>query len=584
MPSMSRMRTIGVHRKLILPAVLAALAAGMQARPASAADKGPVTKGTVKSAETIIGLEFTPGERKMMLEGLNELLDAYAQIRAATIGNDLPPADYFNPLAGLPVPEGDTGPSVRSKVAPPPVPADLEELAFLPVTELAELIRQRKITSTELTKMYLGRLKRLGPKLECVITLTEDLALEQAARADREIAEGHYRGPLHGIPWGAKDLLAKKGYPTTWGAMPYKDQVIDVDATVVRKLEDAGAVLVAKLTLGALAYGDVWFGGMTRNPWNLEQGSSGSSAGSASATVAGLVGFAIGSETLGSIVSPSTRCGATGLRPTFGHVSRYGAMALSWTMDKLGPLCRTVEDCALVLEAIQGPDGKDASVVDVPFVWNAERDPRALRVGYAKALFETELDPNNAAAKESREHDLATLDKLREIGFDLLPVELPEIPGDALSLILEVEAAAAFDDLTRSGKDDLLVRQQPFAWPNIFRLSRFIPAVEYIQANRLRTRTVRDMAQVMEGVDVYVAPSFGGRNLLATNLTGHPAVVLPNGFRVDGTPTSITFTGRLFGEAKLLAVAKAYQDATGFHLEHPDVDAAEKPEKSAGSR
>jgi len=583
MPETIRIRPTGFPKITMIAAALAAMTAFAQAPSAWAAEKGPIKKSTVKSAEKILGLEFTPAEREMMLEGLNDQLEAYAEIRKATIPNDLPPADYFNPLAGQPIPEGDLGPAVRRQVTPPPVPANLEELAFLPVTQLAELIRTRKITSTELTKMYLARLKRLGPKLECVITLTEDLALEQAARADREIAEGKYRGPLHGIPWGAKDLLAKKGYPTTWGAMPYKDQVIDVDATVVEKLEEAGAVLVAKLTLGALAYGDVWYGGMTRNPWNLEQGSSGSSAGSASATVAGLVGFAIGSETLGSIVSPSTRCGATGLRPTFGHVSRYGAMALSWTMDKLGPLCRSVADCALVLEAIQGPDGKDASVLDVPFVWRPDLDPHTLRVGYAKALFETEVDPNNPGAQESRDHDLATLDKLREMGFDLVPVELPEIPADALSVILVAEAAAAFDDLTRSGKDDLMVRQQPYAWPNIFRESRFIPAVEYIQASRLRTRTIHDMAEVMKGVDVYVAPSFGGRNLLTTNLTGHPALVLPNGFRKDGTPTSITFTGQLFGEGKLLAVAQAYQDATGFHLKHPDVDAAEKPEKKAGS-
>jgi Asp-tRNA(Asn)/Glu-tRNA(Gln) amidotransferase A subunit family amidase len=346
--------------------------------------------------------------------------------------------------------------------------------------------------------------------------------------------------------------------------------MIDEDATVVQRLEEAGAVLVAKLTLGALAWGDVWFGGRTNNPWNLEQGSSGSSAGPAAATAAGLVGFSIGSETWGSIVSPATRCGATGLRPTFGRVSRHGAMALSWTMDKLGPICRSVEDCALVLEAIYGPDGKDATVVEAPFHWNAELDIRTLRVGYVKSLFEEELAEDDDA--EMRANDLATLDALRDLGIALIPIELPNLPVDALSLILSAEAAAAFDELTRSGQDDLLVRQIEDAWPNVLRQARFIPAVEYIQANRIRTLVMSRMAEILREIDVYVAPSFGGNNLLLTNLTGHPSVVLPNGFREDGTPTSISFMGRLFGEDKLLALAKVYQDATSFHLKHPPID------------
>jgi Asp-tRNA(Asn)/Glu-tRNA(Gln) amidotransferase A subunit family amidase len=413
--------------------------------------------------------------------------------------------------------------------------------------------------------MYLGRLKKYGPKLECVITLTEDLALEQARRADAEIAAGGYKGPLHGIPWGAKDLLAVPGYKTTWGAMPYKDQVIDESATVVKRLEEAGAVLIAKLTLGALAWGDVWYDGRTRNPWDYEQGSSGSSAGSASATVAGLVGFAIGTETLGSIVSPSTRCGTTGLRPTFGRVSRHGAMALSWSMDKIGPLCRSVEDCALVFDAIHGPDGRDLSVVDAPFNWDAELDVSGLRIGYVKSAFESEREEQ----EEWKRFDEATLESLSAMGLDLTPIELPDLPIGAMSFILRAEAAAAFDELTRTNQDDLLVRQIRNAWPNVFRQSRLIPAVEYIQANRLRTLAMEAMAEIMSEIDVYVVPSFGGSNLLLTNLTGHPCVVLPNGFREDGAPTSISFMGKLFGEAETLAVAKAYQDATDFHLRRP---------------
>jgi Asp-tRNA(Asn)/Glu-tRNA(Gln) amidotransferase A subunit family amidase len=438
-------------------------------------------------------------------------------------------------------------------------PADLEELAFWPLRDLAELIRTRKITSAALTEMYIGRLKKYGAKLECVITLTEERAREQARRADEEIARGKYRGLLHGIPYGAKDLLAVKGYKTTWGAAPYRDQTIDEDAVVIKKLDDAGAVLVAKLTLGALAWGDVWYGGTTRNPWNPEQGSSGSSAGPASATAAGLVAFAIGTETWGSIVSPSTRCGTTGLRPTYGRVSRTGAMALSWSMDKIGPICRTVEDCAIVFNAIQGPDGVDQTLLDAPFNYRPNVDLKKLRIGYVKKLFEEDY-PNKAA-------DAVTLAKLRELGADLIPIELPAYPVDALAFILSAEAAAAFDELTRSGRDDLMTRQVRDAWPNVFRASRFIPAVEYIQANRLRYRIIQDMQKL--DVDVYVAPSFGGDNLLLTNLTGHPCVVLPNGFDEKGSPVSISFIGRLFGEATLLEVAKAYQDATDFHEKHP---------------
>jgi Asp-tRNA(Asn)/Glu-tRNA(Gln) amidotransferase A subunit family amidase len=527
-------------------------------------EKNPITREMVAATENLIGLQFNDAKRDSMLGDLKDNLDNYQKIRTLTIDNSVPPALAFNPVpAGMKFDTKRKPPvwSAPTKIA---VPQNLEDLAFASVGELAELLRTRRLTSTQLTKMYLERLKKYGPKLECVITLTEELALKQAQRADEEIAAGKYRGPLHGIPYGAKDLLATKGYKTTWGSVPYKDQMIDADAAVIQRLEKAGAVLVAKTTLGELAWGDVWFGGRTRNPWNLEQGSSGSSAGSASATAAGLVAFSIGTETWGSIVSPSTRCGVTGLRPSYGRVSRAGAMALSWSMDKIGPICRTVEDCALVFNAIYGPDGVDQTVVDLPFNYNPNVKLSQLRIGYLQSAFEK--DTTNKANNE------AVLAKLRELGAKLIPIELPDFPVNDLSFILSAEAAAAFDELTRSGKDDLLVRQIRNAWPNAFRASRFIPAVEYIQANRVRYQVIQAMAKALENIDVYVAPSLGGNNLLLTNLTGHPCVVLPNGFGRRGSPTSISFVGRLYDEATALAVAKAYQDATDFHRKHPPLD------------
>jgi Asp-tRNA(Asn)/Glu-tRNA(Gln) amidotransferase A subunit family amidase len=527
----------------------------------AAMGESPVTRGAIEAAEKLIGLEFTPAERDSMIDDVADNLESYVKLRGVPINNSVPPALCFDPR-----PVGWTAPVTRARFAlgPPDrtaVPEDPEDLAFYTVRDLGELIRKRKITSTELTKLYLARLKEHGPKLECVITLTEERALRQAKRADEEIAAGKYRGPLHGIPYGAKDLFAVEGYKTTWGAMPYKDQVIDQNATVIKKLDEAGAVLLAKLTLGALAWGDVWYGGMTRNPWNLEEGSSGSSAGSAAATAAGLVPFAIGTETWGSIVSPSTRCGTTGLRPTYGRVSRTGAMALSWSMDKIGPICRTAEDCAIVFKAILGPDGTDPSVIDMPFEYRPRADFGKLRIGYTKSLFDADY--------ENKIYDAATLKVLEGLGARLVPIELPAYPVESLAFVLNAEAAAAFDDLTRSNRDDLMVRQIKAAWPNVFRSSRFIPAVEYIQANRVRTMVIQEMQRVMTEIDVYVAPSFGGDNLLLTNLTGHPCVVVPNGFDDKGSPVSITFIGRLFDEGTLLAVAKAYQDATDFHEKHP---------------
>jgi Asp-tRNA(Asn)/Glu-tRNA(Gln) amidotransferase A subunit family amidase len=550
---------------------------------AAAASEGKIDEAMISQAEWIAGIQLSDEERQLMLEGMDELIADFERIRAVEIDNGVPPALLFAPQALSPATGDAPASHVRvSESSAPALPGDDEALAFLPVSELSALIRSRQVSSTELTELYLDRLERFDERLECVITLTRELALEQARRADQDLAAGIYRGPLHGIPWGAKDLLSVPSYRTTWGAKPFENQVRPDQATVVSRLAGAGAVLVAKLSLGALAWGDVWFGGKTRNPWNTEQGSSGSSAGSSAATAAGLVGFAVGSETWGSIVSPCTRCGATGLRPTFGRVSRHGAMALSWSMDKLGPIARSVEDCALVFDAIHGPDWLDPTVVEMSFGWPLGRDLRTLRVGYLPELFERDRaegveDPSDREMLEEwQRFDQRTLTTLKEMGLTLEPIQLPkDLPVESLSFILTAEAATAFDDLTRSGKDDQLVRQVANAWPNVFRQGQFIPAVEYLRANRIRWQVMREMEEALGRVDLYVCPSFGGDNLLLTNLTGHPAVVLPNGFRSsDGTPTSITFNGRLYRETELLAVAHAYQQSTDYHLQRPPLQAA----------
>jgi Asp-tRNA(Asn)/Glu-tRNA(Gln) amidotransferase A subunit family amidase len=546
---------------------------------AKVTDGAEITAATIACAEEVAGLKFTDEQRQQMVDGLKSQEAQIEALHKIPLDNSVPPAILFDPVPpgvalALPVKH----PTRRSHVIARAVPADLEELAFLPVTQLADLVRRRKVTSMQLTEMYLRRITKYDPVLQAVITVTEDRARAQAKKADEEIASGKYRGPLHGIPWGAKDLLAVKGYKTTWGAGPYRDQVIDRDATVVKRLDDAGAVLIAKLTLGELAQGDIWFGGTTKNPWNVTQGSSGSSAGPASATAAGLVAFSIGTETLGSISSPSTRNGATGLRPTFGRVPRTGAMALSWTMDKIGPICRSVEDCALVLEAIHGPDGFDRTVRDVPFSWDARVKPTSLRVGYVKSAFDlAERSDKNQLQHGTKRFDDAALDVLRRLGVKLIPVEIPDMPYGAMRLVLTTEGAAAFDELTRSGRDSQLVQQTPRDWANTFRTARFIPAVDYVNANRARTLAMQQWHTLFETVDVIITPTGVGSQLVATNLTGHPAVILPSGFRdtsdTDKTqvPVSITFLGGLYQEAKLLAVAKAWQDATDYHVKHPVV-------------
>lgn len=521
------------------------------------------SKDDIAGAEQLFGLNFTESERDSMMDELQSNLESYKKLMELHLSNDVAPALVFNPIPAGMTFSKEQKPVEFSAPGKVTMPENIEDLAFYTVRELAALIKSRQVTSVQLTKMYLNRLKKFDDSVHCVITLTEDLAMQQAKRADAEIAQGKYRGLLHGIPYGIKDLFAVKGYKTTWGAMPYKDQVIDENSTVAKKLEAAGAVLVAKLTTGALAWGDVWYGAKTRNPWNLEQGSSGSSAGPASATAAGLVPFAIGTETYGSIVSPSTRCGTTGLRPTFGRVSRAGAMALSWSMDKIGPITRSVEDAVIVFQAIYGPDVKDKSVVDLPFNYTPNVDLSALKIGYTKALFDKEYS--------NKENDQATLDKLRELGADLIPIELPDFPVESLNFILSAEAGAAFQELTLSNRDDEMVRQIKNAWPNVFRAANLIPAVEYIQANRARTVLINKMAVLMQKVDLYVAPSFGGYDLLMTNLTGNPTVVLPNGFNEEDSPTSISFIGKLYDEGTILAVAKKYQDATHFDEQHPEM-------------
>ncbi len=524
-----------------------------------------INKKDLRSAEKIVGLEYSKTERDSLLDGLNVALEDYENNRKVKLENSTSPKILFDPR---PINYINNEKQIEIKWNFPTdveLPENKDELAFYPISELATLIKQKKITSLELTELFINRLKKYGDTLECVVTITEELALKQAQKADEEIAKGIYRGPLHGIPYGVKDLFAVAGYKTTWGAAPFKDQTVEYTAEVVKRLERAGGILVAKLTLGALAMGDVWYDGVTKSPWDLNQGSSGSSAGSASATAAGLVPFAIGTETWGSIISPSTRCGVTGLRPTFGRVSRDGAMALSWTMDKIGPICRSANDCALVFDVIRGKDTKDPTTTDYPFNYNQSIELSDLKVGYLKGLF-------NRKDYRGKQNDSISIKVLKSLGIELQEVSLPDnIDVYPLAIILEAEAGAAFDELTRSNKDDKLVAQHKYAWPNIFRESRFIPAVEYIQANRIRNILIEDFHKLIKDFDVIICPTYGGGQLLMTNLTGHPCVVVPNGFDEKNHPTSISFIGNLYDEATILAFAKKYQENTDFEELHPDL-------------
>jgi len=533
-----------------------------------------VTREMIDDAAVVAGLEIADEHKASMVRGLNEQLDGFEQIRQLKLDNDAAPALLFDPVLEQGTVPTEKIPARMSRLAALAVPAAVEQLAFASVRQLAELLRTGRVSSTSLTEMYLTRLKRYDSLLHFVITLCHERAMVQARQADEEIALGKYRGPLHGVPWGAKDLLSVRGYPTTWGADWLRAQQFDEDASVVQRLDAAGAVLVAKLSLGTLAMGgDEWFGGMTRNPWNPEQGASGSSAGSASAVAAGCVGFAIGSETLDSISSPAARCGATGLRPTFGRVARTGAMALCWSLDKIGPICRTVEDCALVLGAINGADGKDRTAREVPFNWDATLDVRALRVAYLEGEFEREGrgigdgQESERQRLERRRIDRAALDVIRGLGVKTTPVQLPRLPWRAMLTIPKAEAAATFEEITRSGSGRLLAQQQR-DWPTTFRVGRFIPAVDYINANRARVRGMQALGRIFEDFDVIAAPT-NSVQLIMTNLTGHPAVIFPNGFREDGTPSSLTLVGDLFGEARMLALAGAYQELTNWHTRTP---------------
>jgi len=533
-----------------------------------------ITTSDIEAAEQIIGLSFDSEEREMLVDALNDQLEQYQAMREHSLPNGAHPAEVFTPqLSGAEVPGGSAEPSWQWPDAP--VPGNDEDLAFASVAQLAVWLRNRDVTSEQLTELYLNRLRRLDDTLNCVITYTEERALEAAAQADAEIDAGNWRGPLHGVPYGAKDLLAVEGYPTTWGATPYQDQTIDDTAAVIERLDDAGAVLVAKLSLGALAWGDVWFDATTRSPWNPEQGSSGSSAGPGAAVAAGAVPFALGTETLGSIVSPSTRNGVTGHRPSFGTVSRHGAMVLAWSMDKIGPMTRSAYDCAIVYDALRGADPRDPGMVDAPFPFDAEQPLSDLRIGVYEAAFEG--DYQNAEA------DQAVLDALREQGAELHTVSLPtDFPLGGLLNTLSVEAASNFDELTRSGEDETMVRQTTDAWPHVFRSARFVPAVEHIQASRLRRELMIATREALEEVDVFISPSFRGGTLQITNLTGHPCVCLPNAFHPveddDGnehperrSPASITVLGRLYHDAETLRVAHAIQEATDWHTRRPPV-------------
>ncbi|WP_373398634.1 amidase [Algoriphagus halophilus] len=520
------------------------------------------TDKVIKSSQKLIGLNFEKPARETMSGYLGRNKSGYDSLRSYEISNETFPAITFDPHPlGFVFPEKVENPEfiIPEQVE---VPENFEELAFYTIPQLASLIKNKKVTSEELTRLFIDRIKRYDDQLESVITLTEDLAMKQAKQADKELAAGNYRGILHGIPYGVKDLMAVEGYPTTWGAAPYKDQMIDYTATVVKKLEDQGAVLVAKLVSGSLARGDVWFGGKTKNPWDTTQGASGSSAGSGSATSAGLVPFALGTETLGSITSPATRNGVTGLRPTYGRVSRAGVMSLSWSMDKIGPLARTAEDCEIIFSAIYGKDEKDPSTNEVPFN-HVSKSPKELKVAYLKK----DLDKDTTAMGNNLR---ASLEVFKAMGVKPDSIALPEnFPYSGFDIILRAEAGAFFDELVRSGEVDLMVEQHGGSRANSLRQSRFIPAVEYLQANRQRRQLIEEVNQLFQEYDVIIAPSFGGRQLLITNLTGHPVISVPNGFDKKERPTSFTLIGNLYDEGSILALAKAFQDATDFEEKHP---------------
>ena len=518
-------------------------------------------------------MHFTDSERAMFYPDVRDAAKEYKKMHNAKLDNSVPMSLWQSPmLPGMHFSKKQE-PIVWTLPAGVSLPVNRQDLAFYSIPQLASLIKSKKISSVELTRFFIDRLKKWGDTLHCLISLTEEIAMQQARQADAELAAGKYRGPLHGIPYGLKDLFAVKGTKTTWGAAPYKEQVIDEDAYVYKRLRDAGAVLVAKFTLGALAMGDWWYGGQTRNPWNLNSGSSGSSAGSTSATVAGLVPFAIGTETYGSIISPSHVCGATGLRPTFGSVSRWGGMTLSWSLDKIGPICRSAEDAAIVFAFIHGSDGNDGSATDMPFNYTGKVDLKKLKVAYAKNYF---------SKTDSSTNEWKVLAAFRKMGIEPVPVDFPDstvYPFDIIGTVIGAESAAAFDEMTRLNIDDQLTRQTRNDWPNAFRAARYIPAVEYVNANRHRYLLMKKINAFMKDYDIVICPTFEGNQPAITNLTGHPALCMPTGFSNQeisagvkaSLPTSITLLANLYQEALLLAVGKAFQQATDYEDKHPSL-------------
>ncbi len=527
-----------------------------------------LTINDIPAAERVIGLQFKQNEVDSLFDEVKNMLGEYKKMRQYKLDNSVPLSTWQTPiLPGMKfnkvqIPVKWNIPAFNPMTKYITLPNDV---AFMSILQLASAIKNKMITSVQLTRFFIDRLKKYGDTLQCIISITEDIAMQQAQQADREIAAGKYRGPLHGIPYGLKDLFAVKGTKTTWGAAPFKDQTIDEDAYVYTKLKDAGAVLIAKFTLGSLAMGDYWYGGRTKNPWNLKRGSSGSSAGSTAATVAGLVPFAIGTETLGSIVSPSTTCGATGLRPTFGSISRTGAMALSYSLDKIGPICRSAEDAAVVFNYIHGADGIDQAAVNMPFNYTGKADLSKMKIAYAKQYF----DQGDTLGNE-----LKVLDVYRSLGAKLIPVDFPDSTiynFDIVGIIISAECAAQFDNFTLSGEADLLTRQRKGDWPNQFRSARFITAVEYINAYRHRYLLMKKVNEILNQYDFFICPSFGGNQVAITNLTGHPIVCFPTGFNKNKLPTGITLVGKLYDEATILAAAKAFQDATEFNKVHPEM-------------
>lgn len=574
-------------RRAFLAQLRTAAAAGLVAPAGVAAQtRSPVGADTLAAAQQVAGLALPAEERQQAQALVARNLEHIEALRRVPLGPEVEPAFLFRPPLDAPTGFTATGARPDTPARPPAAAARgaeglggtvqvlgpaVETLAFAPVTVLAERLRAREVTSTALTRMYLDRLKRYDERLHCVVTLTETLALDQAAAADRELAAGRQRGPLHGVPYGLKDLFATRGIRTTWGAQPYVAQTFDYDATVVVKLREAGAVLVAKLSTGELAVGDLWFGGRTRNPWDPERGSGGSSAGPAAATAAGLVGFAIGTETGGSIVSPATTCGVVGLRPTYGRCSRHGCMPLRWTLDKVGPIARAVADVALVLEAIHGPDGRDETVPPVPFAWDGARDIAGLRIGYVADELER---PPAAATAEERDRFLArkplydaALQVYRDLGARLVPIALPDLPAVSVYALLNAEAGAMFDELLRSGAVNDLADKGPNGRANQLRAARFIPAVDYLRAQRVRRLLIERTNALFDAVDVFLAPPWSA-SVTLTNLTGHPCAAVPAGF-AGGLPVGLLITGRLWDEATVCRAAAAYEAATAWHTRHP---------------